>query len=158
MNEIKPVFQDLSDIKMLEKCLHGMTQNCNESFDQLIWNRCPEKHIYFKKNSRNGYEFWNYKLQWWVSFHKSCFWLLRFSTWKVLFFNFNQKDDVRLKNTRRKSLEKDKKRRKTLRSQRKGFIDLEKENEGRDACRAGEFWIGIYFGGCSVLNLISSAS
>ena len=39
----------------------------------------------------------------------------------------------------RKSLEKDKKRRKTLRSQRKGFIDLEKENEGRDACRAGEF-------------------
>ena len=49
MNEIKPVFQDLSDIKMLEKCLHGMTQNCNESFDQLIWNRCPKKHIYFKK-------------------------------------------------------------------------------------------------------------
>ena len=39
----------------------------------------------------------------------------------------------------RKSLEKDKKRRKTLRPQRNGFIDLEKENERRDACRAGEF-------------------
>ena len=25
MNEIKPVFQDFSDVKMLEKCLHGIT-------------------------------------------------------------------------------------------------------------------------------------
>ena len=39
----------------------------------------------------------------------------------------------------RKSLEKNKKRRKTFRSQRKGFIDLENENEGGDAYRAGEF-------------------
>ena len=38
-----------------------------------------------------------------------------------------------------KSLEKSKKRRKTLKSQRKGFINLEKENEGGDAYRAGEF-------------------
>ena len=27
MNEIKPVFQELLNVKMLEKCLHGMTQN-----------------------------------------------------------------------------------------------------------------------------------
>ena len=39
----------------------------------------------------------------------------------------------------RKSLEKNKKSKKALRSQRKGFIDLEKENEGGDAYRAGEF-------------------
>ena len=57
-----------------------------------------------------------------------------------------------------KSLEKNKKRRKTLKSQRKGFIDLEKENEGVDAYRAGEFWIRIYFGGYFVLNLILAAS
>ena len=48
MNEIKPVFQDLSDVKMLQKCLHGMAQNCNESFNQLIWNRCP-KDIFISK-------------------------------------------------------------------------------------------------------------
>ena len=30
MNEIKPVFQQyLPDVKMLEYCLRGMTQNCN---------------------------------------------------------------------------------------------------------------------------------
>ena len=48
MNEIKPVFQDLSDVKMLHKCLHGMTQNCNESFNQLIWNHSP-KNIFTSK-------------------------------------------------------------------------------------------------------------
>jgi hypothetical protein len=26
----------------LEKCLHGETQNVNESFNQLIWKRCPK--------------------------------------------------------------------------------------------------------------------
>ena len=50
MNEIKPVFQDLSDLKMLEKCLHGTTQNCNEPFSQLIWNRCQKGIFTSKKN------------------------------------------------------------------------------------------------------------
>ena len=57
----------------------------------------------------------------------------------VLFFNANQKDDAYSKNIGRKSLEKNKKSKKALRSQRKGFIDLEKENEGGDAYRTGEF-------------------
>ena len=62
-----------------------------------------------------------------------------FPVGRYFFFNANEKDDVHLKNMGRKSLEKNKTRRKTLRSQRKGFIDLEKENEGGDAYRAGEF-------------------
>ena len=40
--EMKPIFQDLSNHKLLRKCLHGMTQNCNESFNGLIWEQCPE--------------------------------------------------------------------------------------------------------------------
>ena len=48
INEVKPVFQELSDVKMLEKCLHGTNRNCNESFNQLIWNRCP-KNIFTSK-------------------------------------------------------------------------------------------------------------
>ena len=63
MNEIKLVFQDLSDVKMLEKCLHGMTQNCNESLNQLIWNRSQKNIFTSKKKSRNGCEFCNYELQ-----------------------------------------------------------------------------------------------
>ena len=36
MDETKPAFEDLSEFKMLEKCLHGMIQNCNESLNKLI--------------------------------------------------------------------------------------------------------------------------
>ena len=42
MSKLKPIFQELSKVEHLKKCLHGLTQNCNESFNQLIWNRCPK--------------------------------------------------------------------------------------------------------------------
>ena len=42
---IKPIFVDLSNDSLLEKCLHHKTQNVNESLDGLIWNRCP-KSVY----------------------------------------------------------------------------------------------------------------
>ena len=41
-NEIKLIFEDLSADALLQKCLHGGTQNANESFHQLIWKRCPK--------------------------------------------------------------------------------------------------------------------
>ena len=53
----------------------------------------------------------------------------RFSSWKVLFYNVNHKEDLCLKNMGKKLFEKNKNRKKTLRSKRKGFIDPEKENE-----------------------------
>ena len=42
---IKPVFVDLSNDSLLEKCLHHKTQNVNESLNCLIRNRCP-KSVY----------------------------------------------------------------------------------------------------------------
>ena len=63
---------------------------------------------------------------------------LGFPSGRYFFFNANEKDDFRLKNMGRKSLGKILKRRKTLRSQRKGFKDLEKENEEGDVYRVGE--------------------
>ena len=39
---IRPVFISLSDEKLLSKCLHGKTQNNNESLNGLIWKRCPK--------------------------------------------------------------------------------------------------------------------
>ena len=33
---------ELSDDKLLKKCLHGKTQNANESFNAMIWNRIPK--------------------------------------------------------------------------------------------------------------------
>ncbi|GFW16285.1 uncharacterized protein TNCV_4264501 [Trichonephila clavipes] len=34
---IKPVFKDLSHLKLLRRCLGGKTQNANESLNSLIW-------------------------------------------------------------------------------------------------------------------------
>ena len=42
MQEIKPVFEYLSSDTLLRKCLYGGTQNVNESFHHLVWERCPK--------------------------------------------------------------------------------------------------------------------
>lgn len=42
MQVIKPIYVRLTAPEMLEKCLHGKTQNNNESFHSLIWKRCPK--------------------------------------------------------------------------------------------------------------------
>ena len=39
---LKPIFERLTNKNLLEKCLKGLTQNANESFNNLIWNRCPK--------------------------------------------------------------------------------------------------------------------
>ena len=42
MEKIKPIFKDLSKQELLKKCLHGNTQNPNESFNHCIWERIPK--------------------------------------------------------------------------------------------------------------------
>ena len=39
---VKPIFTHLSHRTLLEKCLLGATQNQNESFNNLVWCRCPK--------------------------------------------------------------------------------------------------------------------
>ena len=39
---IKPVFENLCNEQLLEKCLKGATHNQNESFNSLIWVRSPK--------------------------------------------------------------------------------------------------------------------
>jgi hypothetical protein len=42
MLEIKPIFRDLASKELLKKCLHGKTQNVNESFNNVVWSRVPK--------------------------------------------------------------------------------------------------------------------
>ena len=35
--KLKPIYMELSSDDMLVKCLHGKTQNQNESFNAMIW-------------------------------------------------------------------------------------------------------------------------
>ncbi|GFX94041.1 uncharacterized protein TNCV_3414031 [Trichonephila clavipes] len=39
---IKPIFKDLSHLKLLRRCLGGKTQHPNESLNSLIWKYSPK--------------------------------------------------------------------------------------------------------------------
>ena len=55
---VKPIFLDLSNYRLLKKCLHSKTQNANEALNNLIWTKCP-KNVYVERevlviNFNNG--------------------------------------------------------------------------------------------------------
>ena len=39
IHSIKPIYADLTKTEALQKCLHGLTQIPNESFNSTIWER-----------------------------------------------------------------------------------------------------------------------
>lgn len=45
MKVIKPTFEALAKTDLLRKCLHGKTQNVNESGNNVIWSRVPKKNF-----------------------------------------------------------------------------------------------------------------
>nr|XP_042909898.1 uncharacterized protein LOC122271719 [Parasteatoda tepidariorum] len=42
VNLIKPTYLKLCSTALLHKCLHGKTQNCNESYNNILWNFLPK--------------------------------------------------------------------------------------------------------------------
>lgn len=54
MTEIKPIFEDLAKTDLLRKCLHGGTQNQNESLNNIIWSRIPKSTIVLRKTLELG--------------------------------------------------------------------------------------------------------
>ena len=42
-----PIFKDLRNDELLEKCLHGKTQNCNEALNHIMWTKFP-KNIFYR--------------------------------------------------------------------------------------------------------------
>ena len=43
LDEIRGIYRALGDPVLLKKCLHGKTQNANESFNNMVWCRCPKR-------------------------------------------------------------------------------------------------------------------
>ena len=128
---IKPMFShsDLGSDELLKRCLHGQTQNANESFNQLIWKRCP-------KNSMAGRE---------IVEMATAAAVLQFNDGGIGVLNvmktlnmevgyFARRGICQLMNKRvyfsvNKSNAVTKKRRKKLRSMKKGFEDKDLEQE-----------------------------
>lgn len=40
--QLMPIFKSLSSDDLLSKCLHGQTQNANESLNKIFWQKCPK--------------------------------------------------------------------------------------------------------------------
>lgn len=43
MVEIKSIYRALTQTELLKKCLHGHTQNPNESFNNVVWAKIPKR-------------------------------------------------------------------------------------------------------------------
>ena len=42
LQAIKPIYEDLSKDELLQRCVEGLTQNNNESFNQNVWKVIPK--------------------------------------------------------------------------------------------------------------------
>lgn len=54
MEELKPIFKDLAHPSLLERCLHGGTQNACESLNSVIWSRLPKTTFILKTTLQFG--------------------------------------------------------------------------------------------------------
>lgn len=54
MKAIKPIYKDLSKEKLSKRCLHGKTQNPNESFNSCIWQRIRKTVLVRQKTLKLG--------------------------------------------------------------------------------------------------------
>lgn len=127
---VRPVFDDLADVELLRRCLHGKTQNSNENLNKLIWDRCSKEYYVDRYTVEEAV--WSavcYLNDGYCSVENI------FSKLGVDSGTLSRKmcragDDQRQKNSSRKSMETTRKRRKTLRAIKKGFQDSTKDKEG----------------------------
>ena len=135
--KLKPIFQSLSSDDLLTKCLHGQTQNENECLNSMIWKKCP-KDVFV---SRRVLELGASSAV--IEFNDgSCgiitvYGKLGLVAGKQTAVGCRRKDKLRIKHQTVKSTEKSKKRRKKLRSLRKGWTDREEEQEGGKSYSSG---------------------
>ena len=40
---LKPIFINLSNDNLFAKCVHGLTQNVNETLHVVLWSKCPKE-------------------------------------------------------------------------------------------------------------------
>ena len=125
---VKPIFTQLSSDELLSKCLHGETQNTNESFNAVVWSRCP-KSVFVTKSTfemaiHSAVMHFNDGTKGVMNVLSSFGIAGKVTCAKSRLHNIN-----RVKQMNKKSSKPVKKRRKTLRSIKKGHQDKEDEKQ-----------------------------
>lgn len=127
---IEPIFNDLASTQLLRKCLHGKTQNNNECLNKLIWDRCSkEYYVEVRTVEEAVYSAISYFNDGASSIAK-----LLEKLGIVIGHNSLQKcktkDTTRINASDNRSSTAARKRRKTLKAIRKGFMDTTEATEG----------------------------
>ena len=129
----------MSDDNLLSKCLHGSTQNVNEALNKIIWNKCPKQVFVERKMLKIGVYFAI------LEYNDGAFGiqnvLKRFNVVSgVCLGQGSLKINLKSVNTsKRKSSDEGKRRRKTIRKIKKGFLDKDKEIEVNESYVSGGF-------------------
>ena len=128
--KLKPIFAELTNEINLKKCLHGKTQNRNESFNAMIWERIPKStYVSLTQLQLGVYDAvanFNIGRKASVLIYEKLGMIPGTYTLKGC-SNLNKK---RLFNAKYKANEHNKKRRKKLRAKKMGKMDKDLETEG----------------------------
>ncbi|GFS27558.1 hypothetical protein ElyMa_005281300 [Elysia marginata] len=127
---IKPIFKDLAREDLLRKCLQGKTQNNNECLNKLIWDRCS-KEMFAERNIvkeavNSAVAYYNDGSQSIIRLHQ----ILGIQSKVYPSLLCSEQDRSRFLKSGIKCSEKAKKRRKTLRATKKGFLEKVHRAEG----------------------------
>lgn len=130
VKELEPIYEDLTKNELLDRCLDCYTQNNNESFNGMIWQRIPKDRYVDASTMDIGVASAT------IAFNDGMIGLANvmkrqemnpgFYTMKGL----KKIDDVRILKAERKVKDTVMQRRKTLRRIKKGFEDKHKDQEG----------------------------
>ena len=137
-NLIKPIFIDLSADSLLTKCLHGGTQNNNESINNVIWKKCPKQTHVSKKILEIGVSSAILEFNEGTAGIFSVFLKLGIHTGKYMNKATSVSNATRISSAL-KSSKQGLVRRKKLRAIKKGFSDKEKETEQVDSYISGAY-------------------
>ena len=140
---LRPMYNELSSDDMLSKCLHGKTQNQNESFNSTIWERIPKSTYVSLKHLKLGVHdaVSNFNIGRKAS-------VLLYEKLKMIPGVFTIQGCIRLNRKRLslshyKNAEKNKLQRKKLRGKKFCKQDGHEETEGK-LYEAGGFYLFIY--------------
>ena len=126
---IKPIFEDLVKDELLVKCLHGKTQNANESINNIIWQKCPKNNFVKKDTLQIGVNSAIFQFNEGPCGVDDVLRYLSIEPGAVLIHISSKRTLKRMSKAALKASEIGKKRRKKLRSIKKGYTDKEKEQE-----------------------------
>ena len=120
--ELKPIFDRLSSAELLKSCEKGLTQNANESLNNVVWTKCSKRVLVgcerFKLGVCEAITTFNDG----AKSQKNVYELLNIKCGPNMLKGLQMQNKIRLQNSRLKVTEKYRSRRQKLRSLRKSKI------------------------------------